>query len=61
MASVGRHPGFGSDPPTGSDWARGSPHIKVVSKPRFRRFYKMILKIFFNDFEIVYNMHCICL
>ena len=27
MASVGRHPGFGRDPPIGSDWARGSPHL----------------------------------
>ena len=26
----------------------------VVSEPRFRRFYKMI-------FEIVYDMHCICI
>ena len=34
----------------------------VVSEPRFRRFYKMILNFFFvNDFEIVYNMHCICI
>ena len=26
----------------------------VVSKPRFRRFYKMI-------FKTVYDMHCICI
>ena len=26
----------------------------VISEPRFRRFYKMI-------FEIVYDMHCICI
>ena len=26
----------------------------VVSEPRFRRFYKMI-------FEIVYDIHCICI
>ena len=24
----------------------------VVSEPKFRRFYKMILKLFVNDFEI---------
>ena len=24
----------------------------VVTEPRFRRFYKMILKLFVNDFEI---------
>ena len=33
----------------------------VVSEPRFRRFYKMILKLFVNDFEIFFNMHCICI
>ena len=38
MALAGCHPGFVSDLPTGSDRARGSPHIKVVSEPRFRRF-----------------------
>ena len=27
-------------------------YILVVSEPRFRRFYKMILKFFVNDFEI---------
>ena len=31
----------------------------VVSEPRFRWFYKIILKFFVNDFEIVYDMHCI--
>ena len=40
---------------------QGVSTLKVVSEPRFRRFYKMILKFFFNDFEIVYNMHCICI
>ena len=30
------------------------PHILVVSEPRFRRFYKMILKLFVNDFEIFF-------
>ena len=39
----------------------GGHHTLVVSEFRFRRFYKMILKIFVNDFEIVYNMHCICI
>ena len=33
----------------------------VVSEPRFRRFYKMILKLFVNDFEFFFNMHCICI
>ena len=33
----------------------------LVSEPRFRRFYKTILKLFVNDFEIVYNMHFICI
>ena len=33
----------------------------LVSEPRFRRFYKVILKLFVNDFEIVYDMHCICI
>ena len=40
---------------------KGVLHFILVSEPRFRRFYKMILKIFVNDFEIVYNMHCICI
>ena len=42
----------------------GVRHIIVVSEPMFRRFYKMILKkktFFLNDFEIVYNMQCICI
>ena len=33
-------------------------YILVVSEPRFRRFYKMILKLFVNDFEIFF-MTCI--
>ena len=33
----------------------------LVSETRFRRFYKVILKLFENDFEIVYDMHCICI
>ena len=52
--------GLGSDPPNGLGWERGAT-LKVVLEPRFRRFYKMILKIFVNDFEIIYNMHCICI
>ena len=31
------------------------------SEPRFRLFYKMILKLFVNDFENFYDMHCICI
>ena len=54
------HPGLGLDPPKWIGPGKGS-HILVVSKPRFRRFYKMILKLFVNDFEIVYNMHFICI
>ena len=34
-------------------------YILVVSEPRFRRFYKLILKLFVNDFENFYDMHCI--
>ena len=30
----------------------------MVSEPRFRRFYKLILKLFVNDFEIFF-MTCI--
>ena len=33
-------------------------YILVVSEPRFRRFYKMILKLFVNDFENFF-MTCI--
>ena len=36
-------------------------HIILVSEPKFRRFYKIILNFFVNDFEIVYDMHCICI
>ena len=61
MTSTGRPRGFGSDSPTWSDRARGSPQALLVSEPRFRRFYKVILKLFVNDFEIVYDMHCICI
>ena len=55
------HLGLGLDLPK---WVRpgmGS-HSLVVSKPRFKRFYKMIFKLFVNDFEIFfYDMHCICI
>ena len=34
-------------------WGASSSHL-VVSEPRFRWFYKMI-------FEIVCDMHCICI
>ena len=34
------HPELGSDPPIGSD--RDSGHDKLVSKPRFRRFWKSL-------------------
>ena len=51
--------GFGSDSPTGSGRARGSPQLYWYQ--RFRRFYKVTLKLFVNDFEIVYDMDCICI
>ena len=34
------HPELGSDPPIGSDWELG--HDKLVSEPRFRRFWKSL-------------------
>ena len=54
------HPGLGSDTPKRIGPGKGR-HSLMVSEPRFRRFYKMILKLFVNDFEIVYNMHSICI
>ena len=45
--------------PNGSGRVRGATTL-LVSEPRFRRFYKMIFKLFVNDFEILYNMHLIC-
>ena len=54
------HLGLGSDPPKWIMPGNGS-HSLVVLEPKFRRFYKMILKLFVNDFEIVYNMHFICI
>ena len=53
--------GFGSDPPKRVGPGLGVATSLLVSEPRFRRFYKMILKLFVNDFEIVYNMHFICI
>ena len=50
MASTGRPWASGSDPPTGSGWARGPLQLLLVSEPSFRRFYKVILKLFVNDF-----------
>ena len=61
MTSTERPRGFGSDSPTGSGRASGVATALLVSEPRFRRFYKVILKLFVNDFEIVYDMHCICI
>ena len=42
---ITEHPGLSSDPPKRVGPGKGS-HILVVSEPRFRRFYKMILKLF---------------
>ena len=39
---------------------KGVPQHLLVSEPRFRRFYNMILKFFVNDFEFFFNMHFIC-
>ena len=41
--------GLGSDP---LNWSgrKGVLHFILVSEPRFRQFYKMILKLFVNDF-----------
>ena len=51
------HLGLGTDPPKRVGPGKGSYSL-VVSEPRFRRFYKMILKLFVNDFEIFF-MTCI--
>ena len=58
---TGRPRGFDSDPPKRVGPRKGVATSLVVSEPRFRRFYKMIFKLFVNDFEIAYNMHFICL
>ena len=42
---------------------KGALQHLLVSEPRFRRFYKMISKLFVNDFKfflLFYNMHFIC-
>ena len=57
----GRPRGFGSDPAKRVGPGQGVATSLLVSEPRFRRFYKMIFKLFVNDFEIVYNMHSICI
>ena len=58
---TGRLRGFGSNPPKWVGSGSGVATVLLVSEPRFRRFYKMILKLFVNDFEIAYNMHFICI
>ena len=50
---------FGSDLPNRVRPGSGVATSLLVSEPRFRRFYKIILKFFVNDFEILYNMHSI--
>ena len=54
MASVGRPRAFGSDPPTGSGRARGSLHF-IGIRARFRRFYKVILKLFMSCIAFSYK------
>ena len=51
------HLGLGSDLPKRVGPGKGSRNF-VVSEPRSRRFYRMILKLFVNDFEIFF-MTCI--
>ena len=51
------HLGLGLDQPKWVGRGKGS-HSLMVSEPRFRRFYKMILKLFVNDFKIFF-MTCI--
>ena len=59
---INGHPqGFGSDPPKLVGPSSGVATVLLVSESRFRRFYKMILKLFVNDFEIGYNMNFICI
>ena len=58
---IGCPRGFGLDPSKRVGSVSGVATSLVVSEPRFRRFYKMILKLFVKDFEIVYNMHFICI
>ena len=54
-------PGFRFGPANRVGSGSGVATLLLVSEPRFRRFYKVILKLFINDFEIVYDMHCICI
>ena len=61
MTSIGRPWVFGSDLPTWVGPGSGVTTTLLVLEPRFRRFYKVILKMFVNDFKIVYDMHCICI
>ena len=56
MILVASRTGFGSAQ-TGRV-GKGGATILLVSDPRFRRFYKMILKLSVNDFEI-FLMTCI--
>ena len=49
---TGRPRGFGLDIRKRVGPGSGVATSLVVSEPRFRRFYKMILKLFVNDFEI---------
>ena len=59
MTSTGHPRGFGSDCRVGP--GSGVATTLLVSKPRFRWFYKVIFKLFVNDFAIVYDIHCICI
>ena len=61
MTSTERPRGFGSDSPTGSGRGLGVATALLVSEPMFRRFYKVILKFFVNDFESVFDKHGICI
>ena len=38
---------------------KGVPQRLLVSEPRFRRFYKMISKLFVNDFKFFFFITCI--
>ena len=38
---------------------KGAPQHLLVSELRFRRFYKMISKLFVNDFKFFYFITCI--
>ena len=51
-------PGFRSGSANRVGLGSGVATLKVVSEPRFRGFYKMIMK---NDFENFYDIHCMCI